>query len=161
MVTTGSQLTLLIVDDQPSFRKTMRDMLRRAGFSKIVTADDGDTALQILRARPIDLVLADWNMPRMSGVELLRVVRDDPVLREMPFIMITGESEHGTVAEAIEDEVDAYLLKPLSVDVLREKIWRIFDRLERPPALDTHLQLGQACALPVLLGGNPGGLVVD
>ncbi len=142
-VTTGSQLTLLIVDDQPSFRKTMRDMLRRAGFAKIVTADDGDTALQILRTKPIDLVLCDWNMPRMNGVQLLRVIRDDPMLREKPFIMITGEAEQGTVAEAIEDEVDAYLLKPLSVDILREKIWRIFERRERPAALDTHIQVGQ------------------
>lgn len=142
-ITSGDQLTLLIVDDQPSFRKTMRDMLRRAGFAKIVTADDGDTALQILRTKPIDLVLCDWNMPRMSGVQLLRVIRDDPMLRELPFIMITGEAEQGIVAEAIEDEVDAYLLKPLSVDILREKIWRIFDRRDKPQALDTHLQVGQ------------------
>lgn len=136
-------LTFLIADDQESVRKTIRDMLRAIGYRNFLLADDGDTALTKLRTNRVDFIVCDWNMPRLSGLEVLLQVRGEEAWRELPFIMITGEVETATVAQAIEAEVDAYLVKPFATELLHRKIQQVLDRRRHPSPTETHLSLGQ------------------
>ena len=136
-----SKFKVLIVDDKTNMRRTMRNMLRSMGFSNFREADDGDVALKKLRTEKFDLVICDWNMPRLSGVEVLRIMREDERFREVPFLMITAEVEEETVAEVLEAEVDAYIIKPFVQDTLEDKIAEIMARKLTPSALDTHLKV--------------------
>jgi CheY-like chemotaxis protein/thioredoxin-like negative regulator of GroEL len=136
-------LTLMIVDDQMVVRKMIRDMLRKIGYQNFIMADDGDSALVKLRTNHVDLLLCDWNMPRMTGVEVLHQVRADEALKDLPFIMVTGEVDETTVAEAIEGEVDAYLLKPFTSDALQKKIEEVLEKRRQPSPTDIHINLGQ------------------
>jgi CheY-like chemotaxis protein/Flp pilus assembly protein TadD len=136
-------LTLMIVDDQMVVRKMIRDMLRKIGYRNFIMADDGDTALSKLKTNHVDLLLCDWNMPRMTGVEVLNQIRTDEGLKDLPFIMVTGEVAEPTVAQAIEGEVDAYLLKPFTSDSLQRKIEEVLERRRHPSPAEIHINLGQ------------------
>lgn len=135
-------LNILIVDDQQRMRWTIKEMLRRVGYQNFQEADDGDVALDRLRYQPVDLVLSDWRMPRMTGVEVLKFIREDDQLRSLPFVMITAEVNTEIVAEAGEYEVDAYLLKPFTLATLEEKINEALERRRSLTPIDTHLELG-------------------
>ncbi|MFH1057631.1 MAG: tetratricopeptide repeat protein [Pseudomonadota bacterium] len=135
-------LNVLIVDDQQRMRWTIKEMLRRVGYLNFLEADDGDVALDRLRYQPVDLVLSDWRMPRMTGVEVLKFIREDDQLRSLPFVMITAEVNTEIVAEAGEYEVDAYLLKPFTLATLEEKINEALERRRSLTPIDTHLELG-------------------
>jgi tetratricopeptide (TPR) repeat protein len=137
------KLTLMIVDDQTVVRKMIRDMLRKIGFQNFIMAEDGDTALSKLKTNHVDLVLCDWNMPRTSGVEVLQIVRSDEAYKDLPFIMVTGEVAEPTVAQAIEGEVDAYLIKPFTSDTLQKKIEEVLEKRRHPSPAEIHINLGQ------------------
>ncbi|MBI5178553.1 MAG: tetratricopeptide repeat protein [Nitrospinae bacterium] len=136
-------LKIMVVDDQANMRKTLRSMLFMIGYKTISEADDGDVALTKLRSAPMDLVIVDWNMPRMSGVELLQEIRDDSILRDLPFIMITAEIDEAQVARAAEEDVDGYIIKPFVVDTLEKKINAVLEKKANPPQVEAYIKLGR------------------
>ncbi|MFQ6111469.1 MAG: response regulator, partial [Nitrospinota bacterium] len=139
------KLKFLVVDDMSNMRKTIRNMLRKLGYDDVTEAEDGDTALSRLKASRYDFVIADWNMPRMSGFELLMAVREDEALRNIPFLIVTAEINEATVAQAAEGEVDGYIIKPFFAMTLEEKINGILERRANPSQLEQHLRKARAC----------------
>jgi len=129
------EMRLLVVDDLANMRRTLRNMLRYLGFENIVEADDGDTGLEKLEESPIDFVIADWVMPRIAGIDMLRAARERPHLRDIPFLMITAEVEAGQIVQAAETDVDGYIIKPFVAKTLEEKILGIIHRKKNPSAL--------------------------
>lgn len=115
-------LEILVVDDMSSLRTIIRVLLRTMGYTKVSEAANGSDAIAILQQKKIDLIISDWNMPRMSGYELLKSVREDRALSGTPFIMITGEACSTKIAMAAQLKVDQFILKPFSFEVLEEKI---------------------------------------
>jgi CheY-like chemotaxis protein len=120
--TLDKRLFFLVVDDFEAMRRVTANQLRQLGAEKIVTARDGKEALRFLHSQPIDFVLSDWNMPVMSGLELLRVMRADPKLYTIPFIMITAEAERPRIEEAIASGVTSMILKPYSPAQLMTRV---------------------------------------
>jgi tetratricopeptide (TPR) repeat protein len=126
-------LNFLIVDDMQNMRRTIRNMLNRIGVQKrIMEADDGDSAWEKLQHSAIDFVIADWNMPRMKGIELLRRMRETDKFTDVPFLMLTAEVEERTIAQAAEIEIDAYIIKPFVLKTLIEKIEEALRRRNEP-----------------------------
>jgi two-component system, chemotaxis family, chemotaxis protein CheY len=118
-------LRFLIVDDMKYMRATIKSMLRSLGFEKIEQANDGMEALRILRTHRIDIIISDWQMDRMDGLELLHEIRSDRNLASKPFMMVTGESELRFVEKAIESGVTEFIIKPFDPTTLSKKIKRI------------------------------------
>jgi two-component system chemotaxis response regulator CheY len=120
---------VLVVDDVPAMRMILRNMLLGIGFTSIEEADDGEAAWKAIldgleRTDPIGLVIADWNMARMSGIELLRAVRASPRTRGVPFFLVTAEGSPAHQGEASRAEVTDYLVKPFNAEQLAEKLMR-------------------------------------
>lgn len=113
---------ILVVDDYATMRRILRGLLQQIGFKNIDDAGDGGTALTKLRERPFGLVISDWNMEPMSGLVLLKEVRADSKLKELPFIMVTAESKTENVVAAKEAGVSNYIVKPFNADTLKKKI---------------------------------------
>lgn len=113
---------ILIVDDYSRMLRIIRNLLRQLGYEQVEEAADGASALDKLRQKPFGLVIADWNMEPMSGLELLREVRDDPALAATPFIMITAEARAAKIAEAQRAGVSGYIIKPFGAEALSLKI---------------------------------------
>ena len=115
-------MRVLIVDDYPTMLKVLQTLLRQLGFTNIEVAEDGSEALQKLKQDTFGLVISDWNMEPMTGLELLKVVRADAAMSELPFIMITAESSAENVKTAKEAGVSNYIIKPFTADALRTKL---------------------------------------
>jgi two-component system, chemotaxis family, chemotaxis protein CheY len=117
-------LPILLVDDQDTFLEIMKAMLRQLGFRNVVVAKDGPKAVATLTraADPYGLVISDWNMQPMTGLQLLQTVRADPVLAATPFIMVTGEASKDRVVAALGAGVTGYIVKPISLDTLKKKL---------------------------------------
>ncbi|MBF0530114.1 MAG: response regulator [Deltaproteobacteria bacterium] len=115
-------LKVLIVDDYSSMRRTTAAILKQMGLTNIIEASDGKNALRYLETENISILISDWNMPNMSGLELLKFVRSKPSLNDMKFIMITGESTQDHLMEAAKLKINDYIIKPFSADVLKKKI---------------------------------------
>ena len=113
---------ILIVDDYSRMLRIIRNLLRQLGYQQVEEASDGADALEKLRQKPFSLVISDWNMEPMSGLELLRQVRADPALATLPFIMITAEAREARIAEAEQAGVSAYIIKPFGAEALSLKI---------------------------------------
>ena len=124
-------MKILIVDDFATMRRIIRNLLRELGFTNTHEADDGDTALPMLQSGNFDFVVSDWNMPRMTGLDLLRAVRADVNLNELPVLMVTAESKRERIVEAAEAGVNGYVVKPFTAGTLEEKINDIFARISR------------------------------
>ncbi len=124
-------MKILIVDDFATMRRIIRNLLRELGFTNTHEADDGDTALPMLQSGNFDFVVSDWNMPRMTGLDLLRAVRADVNLNELPVLMVTAESKRERIVEAAEAGVNGYVVKPFTAGTLEEKITDIFARIGR------------------------------
>ena len=120
---------VLIVDDCPDTRRAVVYMLRESGFRHVTQAEDGVAALEALEKAPIDIIIADRNMPRMNGIELLRAMRQNPRTAEIPFLMLTAVSDNELVAEAIQLGVSDYVVKPFSTITLIGKFRKILARL--------------------------------
>jgi len=122
-------LKVLVVDDFPTMRRIVKNLLKQLGFEKIDEAEDGAQALMRLRGGNFGLVISDWNMPNMEGIELLRNVRKEPdPLRDIPFLMVTAEAEKEKVIEAIKAGVDNYVVKPFTAEILKEKLEKIAEK---------------------------------
>ena len=143
MIRNMDKFKVLVVDDKINMRRTIRNMLRQMGISNIREAEDGDVAVERLKAEPFDFVICDWNMPRMSGVEVLKIARGELNLKDLPFVMVTAEVEEGTVAEVIEADVDGYILKPFVPRTLEDKFIQILERKQAPSPAEIHFQIAE------------------
>ncbi|WDP93076.1 MAG: response regulator [Desulfobacter sp.] len=133
-------MSILVVDDMKSMRLTIRKMLRNLNIGKMLRfADNGKAGLEILAATPCDMAIIDWNMPVMNGGQMLNTLRQDKVLRDMPVIMVTAENERDIVAEVAEHEIDAYLLKPLTLKSLDKKIKAVVHQANNPDDCTRHI----------------------
>ena len=127
-------ISILIVDDYHTMVRIIRNLLRQLGFENIDDASDGAAALAKMRAKTYGLVISDWNMAPMTGYDLLRQVRADPVIGKTPFIMVTAESKIENVIAAKKAGVDNYIVKPFNVQTLQHKISAVFpDEAPRSP----------------------------
>jgi two-component system chemotaxis response regulator CheY len=117
-------IKVLVVDDFATMRKVVRNLLKQAGYEDIVEAEDGVMALKALKSQKIDVVISDWNMPNMSGLELLKAVRADADLAKTPFLMVTAEALQENIVAAVKAGVSNYIVKPFTPEVLNEKIKR-------------------------------------
>ena len=113
---------VLVVDDYNTMRRILRNLLSQIGFNNVEEAEDGSTGLRKMRERSFGLVISDWNMEPMSGLEFLKEVRSDGQLKETPFIMITAESKTENVVAAKAAGVSNYIVKPFNADTLKKKI---------------------------------------
>ena len=113
---------ILIVDDVLSMRSLTKAILREAGFAHVFDAPDGQEALKLMRKVKVNLIICDWNMPVMSGLELFKAVQEDPKLAGTPFIMLTSSSDGAKVKEAIQAGITAYMIKPFKPADLVKKI---------------------------------------
>jgi two-component system chemotaxis response regulator CheY len=127
-------LKVLVVDDMMSMRNIVKRALREIGYQNIHDAMDGEEALEKLKSGGFGLVLLDWNMPVMSGIELLRTIRADPALKAIPVLMITAEAKMDNIMEAVQAGVSDYLVKPFSEQALQEKLEKIFQKLSKEKA---------------------------
>jgi two-component system chemotaxis response regulator CheY len=125
------EMRFLIVDDFQTMRRIVRNILRQLGFVNCEEAEDGEQAYMKLKGGGFDFVISDWNMPRVDGITLLKRVRSDPALKDMPFLMVTAEAEKDKVIEAIRSGVSNYVIKPFTAEVLKEKMDRILEKLGR------------------------------
>jgi two-component system chemotaxis response regulator CheY len=121
-------LTVLIVDDFVTMRRIVRKILRDLDFENIMEAEDGAAALEILKTTKVDLIVSDWNMPRMTGLELLKEVRATPGLQETPFLMVTAEAQKENIVEAVKAKVSNYIVKPFTAATLEEKLCKVVPR---------------------------------
>lgn len=123
-------MQILVVDDFSTMRRIVKNQLRELGFSNVSEADDGRSALQVLKSSHIDFVVTDWNMPDVTGLELLKAIRADDSMKSIPVLMVTAEAKRDQIVEAAEAGVNGYVVKPFAAETLKDKIQRIFDRLE-------------------------------
>ncbi|WP_238375925.1 chemotaxis response regulator CheY [Ectothiorhodospira magna] len=123
-------MKILIVDDFSTMRRIIKNLLRDLGYNNTAEADDGNTALPMLQNGNYDFLVTDWNMPGMPGIDLLRAVRADPRLKDMPVLMVTAEAKREQIVEAAQAGVNGYIVKPFTAETLKEKINKIFERLQ-------------------------------
>jgi len=121
-----TNMKVLVVDDFATMRRIVKNILVQLGYKHIVEADDGTSALDILKKEKIDLIISDWNMPKMTGLDLLKTVRADAGLASTPFIMVTAEAQQDNIIAAVKAKVSQYIVKPFTADTLAEKIQKIF-----------------------------------
>jgi two-component system chemotaxis response regulator CheY len=122
-------MNILVVDDFSTMRRIVKNLLKELGFSKFDEADDGARAWPMIQSGKYDFIVSDWNMPEMTGIELLKKVRADEELRDTPFLLITAEAKRSQILEAAQAGVDGYIVKPFTSATLNEKIQRIFERI--------------------------------
>ena len=123
-------MKILIVDDFSTMRRIIKNLLRDLGFNNTSEADDGQTALPMLKTGKFDFLVTDWNMPGMDGLSLLKEVRADDELSSMPVLMVTAEAKREQIVVAAEAGVNGYVVKPFTAITLKEKIDKIFERLQ-------------------------------
>ena len=125
----NSNMKILIVDDFSTMRRIIKNLLRDLGFNNTHEADDGNTALPMLKSGGFDFLITDWNMPGMQGIDLLRAVRSDPNLSSLPVLLVTAEARRDQIVLAAEAGVTGYIVKPFTAQTLKEKIDKIFERI--------------------------------
>ena len=121
-----TNMRVLVVDDFSTMRRIVKNILRQLGFVNITEADDGTTAWDIINSEKIDFIVSDWNMPQMTGIELLRKVRSSEEYADTPFLMVTAEALQENIIEAIQAKVSNYIVKPFTAETLKQKIDKIF-----------------------------------
>lgn len=122
-------MRVLIVDDFSTMRRIIKNLLSDLGFTNSVEAEDGHSALSVLRQDAVELVITDWNMPGMSGIELLRAIRADPAFQTLPVLMVTAEAKREQIIQAAQAGVNGYIIKPFTAQTLEEKLVKVFERL--------------------------------
>ena len=123
-------MKILIVDDFSTMRRIIKNLLRDLGFNNTQEADDGQTAWPMLQTGNFDFLVTDWNMPIMTGIELLKKVRGDESLASLPVLLVTAEAKKEQIVEAAQAGVNGYVVKPFTAITLKEKIDKIFERIE-------------------------------
>jgi two-component system chemotaxis response regulator CheY len=122
-------MKVLVVDDFSTMRRIIKNLLRDLGFTNISEADDGSTALPMLKEGDFDFVVTDWNMPGMQGIDLLKAIRADGKLSHIPVLMVTAEAKKEQIVMAAQAGVNGYIVKPFTAATLNTKLDKIFERL--------------------------------
>ena len=119
-------MRVLVVDYFSTMRRIVKNILRQLGFNNVVEADDGTTAWEVLNKDNINFIVSDWNMPKMTGIELLRKVRASEEFADIPFLMVTAEAQQENIIEAVQAKVSNYIVKPFTAETMKQKIDKIF-----------------------------------
>ncbi len=119
-------MKILVVDDMVTMRRIVKNILKQLGFANVEEAENGQEALQKLRADSYGFVVSDWNMPVMTGIDMLRAIRADEKLKTIPVLMVTAEAQQSNLVEAVQAGVSNYIVKPFTAETLQEKIAKIF-----------------------------------
>jgi len=139
-----NEMTVLIVDDMPSMTKSIQNMMKVIGMGQeFFIANSAEEGWDILQKKMIDIILLDFNLPGMNGAELLSLIREDRTMRDMPVVMVTGEAYRDYVAESGESEIDAYILKPITIKLLEERINQVIDKHNDPPPMIRCLKMAR------------------
>ena len=126
------ELKILVVDDFPTMRRIVKTLLRQNGYSNFVEAEDGALGYKTLQEeKGIGMVVSDWNMPNMTGLEFLKAVRADDRYKELPFLMVTAEAEKENIIEAVKAGVSNYVVKPFTAQTLKEKLTKIDQMMKK------------------------------
>ncbi len=120
-------MKFLVVDDYSTMRRIIKNLLHDLGYANVTEADDGNTALPLLKQGGFDFLITDWNMPGMAGLDLLKAVRADANLKKMPVLMLTAEAKREQIVEAAQAGVNGYVIKPFTAATLKEKIDKILE----------------------------------
>ena len=118
-------MKFLVVDDFSTMRRIVKNLLHDLGYPNVTGADDGKTALPMLQGGGFDFLISDWNMPGMSGLDLIKAVRSDAKLAKMPVLMLTAEAKREQIIEAAQAGVNGYVIKPFTAETLKEKLDKI------------------------------------
>ena len=121
-------MKVLIVDDFATMRRIVRNVLKQVGFKNMIEADNGKAALKALKKENVDLILSDWNMPEMPGIDLLKAIKSDDELKNIPFVMVTAEAQKDNIIEAVKGGVSSYIVKPFTAETVKEKLSAIFKK---------------------------------
>ncbi|MFT4172603.1 MAG: chemotaxis response regulator CheY [Rhodocyclaceae bacterium] len=124
------KMKFLVVDDFSTMRRIVRNLLKELGYSNVDEAEDGVVAMQKLAAGGFDFVVTDWNMPNMTGIELLRAIRANAQLSQLPVLMITAEAKKENIIEAAQAGASGYIVKPFTAVTLSEKLGKIFEKMK-------------------------------
>jgi two-component system chemotaxis response regulator CheY len=119
-------MKILVVDDMTTMRRIVKNILKQLGFANVEEAENGQEALQKLRAERFDFVVSDWNMPVMTGIDMLRAIRADAQLNAIPVLMVTAEAQQANLVEAIQAGVSNYIVKPFTAETMLDKLQKIF-----------------------------------
>ncbi len=119
-------IKILVVDDAPMIRRILKNLLKEMGFTNVEEAEDGMVALQKLRSQKFDFVITDWNMPNLTGIELVQEIRKDPNLKHLPIMMVTAEAKKENIILALKSGVNNYIVKPFTPENVKAKIEAIF-----------------------------------
>ena len=120
-----TSIKVLIVDDFATMRRILKNILKQLGFKNLVEADDGTTAWDVLEGQQVDLIISDWNMPKMTGLELLKKVRASDKYAKIPFLMVTAEAQKQNVIEAVQAGGSNYVVKPFTAEAISDKLSKI------------------------------------
>jgi two-component system, chemotaxis family, chemotaxis protein CheY len=123
----SKDMKFLVVDDYSTMRRIIKNLLHDLGYANVTEADDGNTALPMLKQGGFDFLITDWNMPGMAGLDLLKAVRADAALKKMPVLMLTAEAKREQIVEAAQAGVNGYVIKPFTAATLKEKIDKILE----------------------------------
>jgi two-component system chemotaxis response regulator CheY len=123
-------MKFLVVDDFSTMRRIVRNLLKELGFTNVQEAEDGVDALSKLRGGDFDFVVSDWNMPNMTGIDLLRAIRADATLKHLPVLMVTAEAKRENIIEAAQAGASGYVVKPFTAGTLDEKLKKIFSTMK-------------------------------
>ncbi|QBJ78840.1 MULTISPECIES: chemotaxis response regulator CheY [Aquitalea] len=124
-------MRFLVVDDFSTMRRIVRNLLKELGFTNVDEAEDGQVALHKLKTQHFDFIVSDWNMPNMTGIELLKAVRADQQIKHLPFMMITAEAKRENIIEAAMAGASGYIVKPFTAATLEEKMNKIFQNMNK------------------------------
>ena len=123
---TDTSIKILIVDDFATMRKIIKNLLGKIGYHDVHEVENGQVALEKLKSCNFNFIIADWNMPEMNGLDLLKIIRKDEKYKEIPFMMVTAEANKNFIVAAIQAGASDYIIKPFNADTLQEKIKRLF-----------------------------------
>ncbi|NWO09088.1 chemotaxis protein CheY [Chromohalobacter salexigens] len=122
-------MSILVVDDFPTMRRIVRSLLKELGFNNVDEAEDGQEALNKLRAGGFEFVVSDWNMPNLDGLAMLKEIRQDDALSDLPVLMVTAEAKKENIIAAAQAGANGYVVKPFTAATLEEKLDKIFEKL--------------------------------
>jgi len=125
----NKSIKILVVDDFPTMRRIVRNLLKELGFENVDEAEDGQVALDKLRGGNFEFVVSDWNMPNLDGLEMLKQIRADPVMAKLPVLMVTAEAKKENIVAAAQAGASGYVVKPFTAATLEEKLNKIFEKL--------------------------------
>jgi two-component system chemotaxis response regulator CheY len=130
MAMADTKMRFLVVDDFSTMRRIVRNLLKELGHTEVEEAEDGNTALARLKGDKFDFVVSDWNMPNMTGIDLLKAIRADDALKHIPVLMITAEAKKENIVEAAQAGASGYIVKPFTAATLDEKLKKIFNKMK-------------------------------